>query len=158
MCQSTPAVFKVKEKVLGRKKDADEPSVIRDPETNELIFNPSEILQASADYCKMLLTNREPRKGFEEDLKWKRIVHNVRMKESVANDLEFSEEMFYNSFSILKKTKGEKYKFILKGGSSLQNALMKLYRTVWEQEKKPDSWRDSILIQLNKERQSQARK
>ena len=35
-------------------------------------------------------------------------------------------------------------------GVSESNALMKPYRTIWDTETKPDSWRDTILIQLNK--------
>ena len=62
------AVFNVRDKILGRKKDADEPAVIKDPKTGELVFQPSDILKASVEYCENFLKNRDPRDGFEEDL------------------------------------------------------------------------------------------
>ena len=38
----------------------------------------------------------------------------------------------------------------MKAGNSLHDALFKLYQIVWKYERKPDVWRDSTLIQLNK--------
>ena len=84
------AVFSLKGKIVGKKKDPDEPSVVMDPKTKKLSFKPSEIVKISADYCQDLLTNREPRKGYEDDLEWKLRVHEVRMKENVPDDVEFS--------------------------------------------------------------------
>ena len=51
------AVFGVKAKILGKKKDADEPSAIRDPKSNQLIFHPSGILKTYVEYCENLLKN-----------------------------------------------------------------------------------------------------
>ena len=51
---------------------------------------------------------------------------------------------------MLKKKTGHKYDFILKSGDSLKAALFTLFKVVWEFEKKPDIWRNSILIQLYK--------
>ena len=46
------AVFKLKDKIIGNKKEPNGPSVLLDPKTNKLIFKPTEIIEASADYCK----------------------------------------------------------------------------------------------------------
>ena len=73
------AVSTLKESIIGKKKRADGPSAIIDPNTNKLVFKPSEIVRVSADYCVELLTNRSPIEGFENDLKLKRMEHNVRM-------------------------------------------------------------------------------
>ena len=140
------AVFAIKEKVVGSKKDNDGPAVVRDPKTNKLIFNPVGILKASVDYCEQLLTNRLPKENFEVNTKWKQRVHNVRMKETFENDVEFTEEMFYESLNILKKKKGNKYKFVLNGGKSLHAALIKLFRIVWEKEENPNSWRGTLIV------------
>ena len=51
------AIFKLKEKVTGSKKEPEEPTVILNPKTNEPIFKPSLIVEACADYCQELLTN-----------------------------------------------------------------------------------------------------
>ena len=110
----------------------------------------------SVDYCKDLLTNRNPSEEFKDDIEWKKRVHEVRMKEEIKDDVEFNKEMFNKTFSTLKKSKKDKYKFILEGGQSYLASLFKLYKVVWEGEKKPDTWRDSILIQLDKGKKDKA--
>ena len=87
------AVSNVKDSIVGKKKDVEEPCAILDPATNKLVFKPFEIVRVSAEYVKKLLTNRDPRDGFEEDILWKKRVHDVRMREHVDNDIEFSVEM-----------------------------------------------------------------
>ena len=72
------------------------------------------------------------------------------MEEKVEDDIQFSEEIFMKTFNILKQKGGNKYDLILKGGNSLHRALYKLYQLVWNKEEKPDAWRDTILIQLDK--------
>ena len=79
-----------------------------------------------------------------------RILHNVRMNEENKTDPTFTREMFKETFDIVKKKSGGKYDDIVKGGSSLHNALFRLYEVVWNNEVKPDSWRDSLVIQLEK--------
>ena len=54
------------------------------------------------------------------------MVHEVRMEEEVEDDVKFSPQMFDETMRILRKKAGEKYRFILKGGKSLHNALYKL--------------------------------
>ena len=56
------------------------------------------------------------------------------MREVVENDLEFSTEMFEETFKLLQKKGGSKFDFILKAGKSLHSALKKLYEVVWKQE------------------------
>ena len=46
----------------------------------------------------------------------------------------------------------DKYKYILKAGHSLMNALFSLFAMIWKTEVIPDSWMDSELIQLWKGR------
>ena len=43
---------------------------------------------------------------------------------------------------------GDKYKTILLPGTSFLVTLNKLYEVVWNIKRKPDSWRDSVLVQL----------
>ena len=70
------------------------------------------------------------------------------MRETIENDIEFSGELFYKTFNILKKKSGGKFDFIIKAGNSYISALHKLYEVVWKTGRKPDKWRDSVLIQL----------
>jgi hypothetical protein len=50
----------------------------------------------------------------------------------------------------LKKKSKEKYKFILKAGNSMRNALFRLFRNVWTQERRPEQWKNTTIIQLYK--------
>ena len=61
-------------------------------------------------------------------------------------------EIFNKSFNILKKKPGGKYNFIVKSGSALKSALFNLFRVIWDLERKPESWRNTVLIQLYKGR------
>ena len=148
--QKNKAIFNIKERVLGKKKDVDGPTAVVDPVTKVKTFEPKEILKVCADYCVNLLKNKEPSEGFQEDMDMKKIIHNVRMKETIEDDIQFSREMFNQTFDILKKKKKTKYDFILKAGPSLHNALFKLYKEVWNGEVKPDAWHDTVIIQLDK--------
>ena len=51
---------------------------------------------------------------------------------------------------VLKKKPGGKYDFITKGGKALHNVLFKLYENVWNNEEKPDRWRETTIVQLDK--------
>ena len=147
-------VFNLKSKVVGNKKVKQEATTLIDPKTKKEVNTPEEIKRVSLDYCEELLTNRKPKDDFKEDLEFKQIVHRVRMEEKVDNDIEFSEHLFQKSLKILSKKCGNKYNFIIKSGPSLKSALFKLFKVVWEKEKKPDLWRNTILIQLFKGRGS----
>ena len=87
------AVSNIRDSIVGKKKDVEEPCAVLDPDTNKLVFKPSEIVRVSAEYVRKLLKNRDPRDGFEEDILWKKRVHELRMKEHVVNDIEFSVDM-----------------------------------------------------------------
>ena len=144
------AVFELKEKVLGKKKGVEGPTAITNPITNETTFNPKEILKICADYCVNLLKNREPSESFKEDVDMKRVIHNIRMKERIENDIEFSEEVFKETLKTFKKKNGNKYDLIVKSGPSLHAALIKLYKVVWNGEVKPGVWRDTVIVQIDK--------
>ena len=72
------------------------------------------------------------------------------MEERFENEAVFNKNMFNETFKKLKKKGGDKYKSILMGGDSLLNALYKVYEVVWNYEKKPDSWCNTIVLQLDK--------
>ena len=58
--------------------------------------------------------------------------------------------MFNKAQREISKKKSNKYKFILKSGPSYTNALFKLFKKVWETEKKPELWRKKTILQLPK--------
>ena len=146
------AVFKLKSKVTGEKKEASEAVVIKDPESGNLIYEPDEIKEASLKYCQNLLKDNVPDEEYSCEVKVKELLHDVRMKEVLENDEHqyFTEEVFNNVLEKLKKKSKEKYKFILMAGKSMQNVLYRLFRAVWKQEKRPDQWKSTTIMQLYK--------
>ena len=99
---------------------------------------------------KKLLTTREPKQEYKQDLVLKRKVHDVRMNKRDENEKQLTKEMFRKALENIRKKGGNKYEFFLKAGNSLTEALFKLYKVVWQEEKIPESWRETTVIQLNK--------
>ena len=65
---TSAAIFKLKDKIIGIKKPAQEAIVMKDPETSEELVSNKEIKEASLKYCVQLLTNRAPKEGYVEGL------------------------------------------------------------------------------------------
>ena len=132
------AVFKLKADVVGAKVHEQEPTCLIDFATNIEVSSCSEIKRVSLEYCKNLLTNRKPSKGFEEDITFKQFIHERRMKENIGDDIEvLTIEMFEESYSVLKKKLGEQYEFIMNGDKSVKAALFKVCQSVWMAEEMP---------------------
>ena len=73
----------------------------------------------------------------------------------IENDIkELPIEIFNETIKGLKSKPGNKYDFLIKGGAGLKSALFNLFKTVWKEEKLPNGWTDSTVIQLYKHRGS----
>ena len=77
-------------------------------------------------------------------------MHKKRMTEKQENESELTEEMFKNAIEDLKKSKPEKYKFIINTGKDFRNALFQLFKVIWKEETKPDQWKLDTLLQIHK--------
>ena len=144
-------IFSLKNEIVGAKKISQEPTVIKNPASGEMITNPEEIKETVLKFCKDLLTNREPSEGFETDMIIKRKLHDARMMEEYDDDVdEISLEMFNECLEYLWKKKGRKYEFIMKAGYDLKNALFCIFNAVWKREKIPTSWKKTKLVQIFK--------
>ena len=73
-------MFKLKDNILGNKKQSMQPVVIIHPETGDEIGNPEEIKTVTLNYCKKLLTNRKPKEQYREIVENKIRLHHERMK------------------------------------------------------------------------------
>ena len=145
------AVFKLKEKILGKKKVGQEPAVIKDPETGFEITKAEEIKQVTLNYCVKLLTNREPKEAYRETIEQLERDHEERMKEKVEEDLEeLPFDVFMKILNDLKNKPGGKYDFITKSGYNLLSSIFNLFQIIWRSERIPDDWRESLLTQLFK--------
>ena len=64
----------------------------------------NDIKRVSINYCKNLLTNRQPNEGFEEDLRRKFELHEFRMTEHNEEDEgNLTTEMFNNAIKRVKE-------------------------------------------------------
>ena len=93
-------IFKLRDNVVGGKKKSPEATVIRNPETNEIVMKPDEIKKVTLKFCKNLLTNRLPNQGYEEDINVKRRLHEQRMEEEIVGDVD---ELLIEMFNSLLK-------------------------------------------------------
>ena len=145
-------VFKLKAKVTGEKKEAAEAMAIKDPVTGDMIYESDEIRNASLKYCKTLLKDKKPDDDYALDVKVRELLHDARMSELVENDEheDFTIEVFTNMMDKLKKKSQAKYKYILQAGKSFKDALFRMFRNVWEQERRPSQWKSTTIIQLYK--------
>ena len=145
------AVFNLKDDVIGHKKTGQEATILIDPITRKEVTSPFEIRRVSLDYCNELLTNRKPKAGYEDDIFLKQVIHEKRMKEIIQNDVDYlTYDKFEQSYDMIKKKPGDKYKFIIKGGEAVKAALFKVCQSVWLSETLPRSWEKTTLIQLYK--------
>ena len=89
------AIFNLRGKVLGLKKTTQEAVVLINPENGQEVNTPEDIRKVSLDYCTSLLRNREHKDEFKDEVERKKILHDLRMKEYIDNDIEkLSEDMF----------------------------------------------------------------
>ena len=151
------AVFKLKEAIVGNKKVTQEPTTLIDPVTKLEVDSVEGIKRISLEYCKNLLTNREPRKGFEDIVRNKINIHNERMKEVVeGHEPDLTIEMFYSALERIQRKNPQKYSFILKNGQSFIDSLFFLFKTVWKHEVIPDGWKKTDIVQIFKSKGPQS--
>ena len=144
------ALFKLRAKIVGGKKSRQEAVSMVDPETEEMLYEPEQIKEASRKYLTKLLTNRKPNEGYENDIKVKEIIHDVRMKESIVDDEKFTDEDFKSLMKNLKTKNKEKYPFILRAGTDYIRIIYSLFQKIWESESKPEQWDKTVAHQLFK--------
>ena len=149
------AIFKLRENIIGSKKNPLEPVAINDPATGFAVLEPEEIKQVSLRYCVQLLTNRLPNPEYVDQYELKKTLHLIRMQEYIEGDIEeLTWDMFHKSLRKISQKPGDKYKFILRGGQSLINAIYNILYSVWKTEIIPSDWHKSELVQLFKGRGS----
>ena len=73
----TSKVFKLRERIIGTKKQGQEACAVKDPKTKELIVATEEIKRVSLEYCKEVLSNNKPEAEYKKEimimrLEWKK--------------------------------------------------------------------------------------
>ena len=72
----------------------------------------------------------------------------------MVEDKEDEDTFSHNDFQELLKNLGKKnkakYKYILEGGQSFHGCLFRLFKIIWEKERKPSNWENTVAHQLFK--------
>ena len=71
------SIFSLKNKIVVKKKLEQEATIIINPANKEIVTEPEEIIKVSLEYCTNLLTNRQPKEDFEEEIKLKNEIHDI---------------------------------------------------------------------------------
>ena len=146
----TAAIFKTFDKIKGKSKDGPELVAMKDPKTDDFIFSPDKLKEVSLKYCANLLDNQKVDKDFADEIECEKLVHYSRMKEDTDDVEELSRDEFEKRLKLLGTKSKEKYKFLLKSGEGFKNCIFRLFSQVWNQETKPQQWRNTVIIQLYK--------
>ena len=150
------SVFGLRDKVLGKKKVCQEPVIIIEPTSGEEVNSPAEIKRVSLEYLVNLLKKKKPDEEFERVFQTRKELHDFRMSEEIEDDLdELPYTTFQKTLERVKKKNGKKYKFITDSGTSLKMVLFHIFSLIWKSEMIPDSWRESTVTQLKKNKSNQ---
>ena len=117
------AMFKLKDKVLGSRKEGCETVSMNDPISGEMICDPEELKKASVKYLSSLLENREPKEEYRRDLQTLKLLHQSRMEEECCEGDELTEKDFDELIKRNKKKRADKYKFTINGGKDYRETL-----------------------------------
>ena len=146
----TAAVFNLFNKIRGQKKEGAEMLAMKDPESGELVFDPEDLKTTSLNYCVNLLQNTFIDPEYEKEIYIENLLHYLRSKEEDPDQENFDYSDFMSRMKTISVKHGDKYKLLLKAGQGFRNCLFKLFQQVWECERKPGQWRNTIIIQLYK--------
>ena len=147
------AVFNTFQKICGDKKSNQEQVAMIDPVSKVPIFEPNEIKAVSLKYCVDLLTKRNVDEKYEDDFFIQDMIHLVCCEDvSDYNDEELNLEDFEERLKTLKTKCQNKYKFLLNSGDGYKECLFNLFTKIWASENKPQQWRNTIIVQIFKQK------
>ena len=146
------AVFDVLNRNRGGKHQNQELVAMKDPVSSDLILDPSHLKEISLEYCVNLLQNDDVDLSFASEIYTENLVHYLRCYEESSCDESLLFSDFVSRISSVASKCPEKYKFLLNSGQSFQKCIFDLFSKVWETEKKPQQWRNTVIIQLYKKK------
>ena len=116
-------VFKMRKKITGGKKQGQEPSAIRDPETGDLIVESSMIKAATLKYCVDNLMDNKLYGDAEKLFKLKETLHHLRMKEDTRKEFDIEDDEFEDVLKVFAKKDTKTYDSSLKHQKSIKRLL-----------------------------------
>ena len=122
------------------------------PSTGELVLDPDHLKDTALDYCVELLQNNNCDSDFGEKISTENLLNYNRVREDDISDVALTFEDFKQRIHIVAAKSGEKYKFLLNSGQSFKNCFFTLFSRVWNTEVKPQQWRNTVIVQLYKQK------
>ena len=143
-------VHKMKEKVTGTKKAAQEPHAILDVETEELVIANDKIKKVTLKHCLNALKDNVPHKDVKPIVDLVNEVHDVRMEEpdDDKEDMKVTEEDFEEVLDKIAKKHKKSYDLITKAGVGFKSSMFKLCLRLIQEEELPTRFFDTKLHQL----------
>ena len=142
-------IWKIREKVIGGKKNKILPSAIYDPKTNKLIAEKDNIKEVTLSYCVDTLTSNTPEIGFQKVIKEK--------KERVKQILDMTDGCFQTSFETFRynikkfqRSGKRNYDFLTKAGPEFQKVVLKMCQRMFSEETFPKQFQETTLHMLFK--------
>ena len=89
-------------------------------------------------YVVDLLTNNPPEEQFVHEINAKHALHEARMKDNIDYGDELTQKDFDDVIIKLRKKAPEKYNFLLKAGESMKRAIFKIFKYIYDTEKRPE--------------------
>jgi len=146
------AVFDLLDNIRGGKKQGAEIVAMSHPSTGELVLDPDHLKDTALDYCVELLQNNNCDSDCGEKISTENLLNYNRVREDDISDVALTFEDFKQRIHIVAAKSGEKYKFLLNSGQSFKNCFFTLFSRVWNTEVKPKQWRNTVIVQLNKQK------
>ena len=138
-------IFKLKESVLGGKKNGQETCAIRDPETEKLLVSTKEVKRATLSYCLNNLKNNTMTKEGEKVAAMKEKLHEIRMKEDTKEEFEIGKEECEVVMKRFKAKETKSYDLLLKADKDYQESLLGLCRRMINEESFPEEFQETVL-------------
>ena len=73
------------------------------------------------------------------------VLRNIPTNED--DDTNLTRNDFESRLKTLKLKCKEKYSFILNSGEGLKNCIFDLFSKIWTNERKPEKWKNTVLVQ-----------
>ena len=145
-------IFKMKEVITGPKKGSQDPTAIRDPNTNELIVSNQEIKNVTLAYCVANLTKKSDDIEVLKGLELKESLHRMRMEEKDDKGLQLNKSDFDGVMGKFAQKQTKSYDFLLKAGDQFKETIYKLCKKMIDDEEFPLSFRKTVLFMIWKQK------
>ena len=141
-------MFHLRRKICNNAGNSEIQAIV-DPDTNELMFDKTEILKKTLQYASKTLQNNHPDKDFEKHFEAMKTCHEIRMK--VKNTEENPEDDFTKEdFNREIKSLKDKYKELTEAGEGFKQDVYKFMKCILDSEEIPKSWDLTTLVQIFK--------